>query len=298
MKSIMSFPERGKWGNNKYRGNTSGHVYRELIEQYIGNREGVFVDACMGGGTSRDVVADLFPNVEYHGLDLRDGFDFTSMSIRNHIKKEADIVTSHPPYDKMVSYSGSQWGDQIHPADTSHCNNTEEFLAKSQVMLLNQRQATKQGGVYATLIGDRRSRGEFRSYQADFINMMPTNELKSVVIKLQHNCMSDSRQYSNMKHPPILHEYLLIWEKSKATIVQVMWDKAAEMLAASKMTWRALIRMAIMSLGGKAQLSFIYDEVAKVAPEKMKSNPTWQATVRRTLQQHFENVERGVWALS
>jgi len=298
MKSIMSFPERGKWGKNSYRGNTSGHVYRELVEQYLGQRKGIFVDGCMGGGTSRDVIADLFPNIDYYGFDLRDGFDFTADSILNALPNPADIVTTHPPYNSLLAYSSSQWGTKIHPADTSHCKSPDEFLAKSQVMLFNQRHATKNGGVYATLIGDQRSKGEFYSYQADFIKMMPKHELKSVTIKLQHNCMSDSRSYSNMKHPAILHEYLLIWEKTATTTVQVVWDLSKAMLAQASMTWRTLVRMALMALGGQASVQRIYDEVAKIGESRLKSNPTWKATVRRTLQQQFENIERGVWALS
>ena len=29
----MSFPNRGKWGKSNWRGNASGHVYKELFEQ-------------------------------------------------------------------------------------------------------------------------------------------------------------------------------------------------------------------------------------------------------------------------
>lgn len=28
--SILSFPERGHWGDAKWRGNCSGHVYKDL----------------------------------------------------------------------------------------------------------------------------------------------------------------------------------------------------------------------------------------------------------------------------
>lgn len=73
----------------------------------------------------------------------------------------------------MIKYSGEQWGDYAVQNDTSRCKSPDEFLAKSQVMLLNQREATIDGGIYATLIGDQKVKGVCRSYQADFIKMMP-----------------------------------------------------------------------------------------------------------------------------
>jgi hypothetical protein len=29
--SILSFPDRGPWGNSRYRGNCSGHVYKRIF---------------------------------------------------------------------------------------------------------------------------------------------------------------------------------------------------------------------------------------------------------------------------
>jgi len=106
-----------------------------------------------------------------------------------------------------------------------------------------------------------------------------------------------SRSYSNFRHPAILHEYLLIWEKTAATTVQVVWDLSKSMLEQAKMTWQTLVRMALMALGGEASVQRIYAEVAKIGEARLKSNPTWKATVRRTLQEQFQNVERGVWAV-
>jgi len=295
----MNYPNRGKWGDNKYRGNCSGYIIRDVIEQYIKSGNGTFVDACMGSGTSKDVVADLFPNVNYLGLDLRYGFDYTKDSIAARVKAEygelADVVFSHFAYHSMVIFSGGQWGE-AHEADHSRCVSEADFLEKSRIALLNQRDATKEGGVYTTLIGDRRSKGQFSSYQADFINMMPRNELKSVAIKQQHNCVSDGRTYAHMKHPAILHEYLLVWERTVQNFVQIAWDKAAEYKANVSMTWAALIRLALMRLGGEEALGKIYAEIERIGGDKLSSNPTWKATVRRTLQQNFQNVSRGVWA--
>lgn len=64
-------------------------------------------------------------------------------------------------------------------------------------------------------------------------------------------------------------------------------------------TWKDLVQEVLQSLGGEAHLSAIYSEIE--GHKKTATNPTWQATVRRTLQQYsvFEPREaRGVWALT
>jgi hypothetical protein len=293
MKSVMSFPERGHWGKSDWRGNTSGYVIKEMIEHF---QPKLFVDACEGSGTSGDVCRDM--GVEYVGLDLYKGNDFTKDDILTQLPRPADICFTHPPYHSMITYSGEVY-DGIRDGDTSRCSSPEEFIAKSQTMLMNQREATREGGIYATLIGDQRGgtlgKGQFRSYQADFIQMMPKDELLSVAIKLQHNCLSDNRVYSG-NFVPILHEYLILWKKSKKSLFAVSLDIASELQKRVATTWRNAIRVALMKLG-KASLKDIYAEVEKVAAHLIAKNKNWQAKIRQQLQLHFTNVERGVWAV-
>lgn len=236
MKSVMSFPERGNYGNSNWRGNTSGYVIKELIEHF---NPRLFVDACEGSGTSKDVCKEM--GIEYVGLDLYKGQDFTKDYILTQLPRPADICFTHPPYHDMIAYSGSVYGKEILMGDTSHCRNVEEFISKSQVMLMNQREATKEGGIYCTLIGDQRGgslgKGNFRSYQSDFIQMMPKEELLSVAIKLQHNCMSDTRVY-NGSFIPIMHEYLLIWKKKAKSLFAISFDIASELQSRVATTWR------------------------------------------------------------
>lgn len=236
MKSVMSFPERGNYGNSNWRGNTSGYVIKELIQHF---NPKLFVDACEGSGTSKDVCREM--GIEYVGLDLYKGQDFTKDYILTQLPRPADICFTHPPYHNMIEYSGSVYGKEKIIGDTSHCNSVEEFISKSQVMLLNQREATKEGGIYCTLIGDQRGgslgKGNFRSYQADFISMMPKDELLSVAIKLQHNCLSDNRAYSG-SFIPIMHEYLLIWKKRAKSLFAISFDIASELQSRVATTWR------------------------------------------------------------
>ncbi len=64
--SILSFPDRGSWGNPGYRGNCSGYVYREIFEAL---HPRVFTDPMVGGGTSVEVARGM--GIEAHGLDCK-----------------------------------------------------------------------------------------------------------------------------------------------------------------------------------------------------------------------------------
>lgn len=263
---------------------------RELLEHF---KPANLVDICEESGTSRDVAAML--GVPYHGLDLHSGFDYTSMSVLKAVGHHSSMVFSHPSYHSVVVYSGNQWGEAC-SADHSRCESVDEFLAKSEVMLLNQRDATLPGGHYVTLIGDQRGKGVgFQSYQADFIKMMPREELISVTIKLQHNCFSDRKQY-NGSYVPIQHEYLICWTKKSRTLFQIQLDKAIAHKNSIAATWRAAIRVALMRLEGTAPLQAIYVEVEKVAGNLVQNNKHYKAKIRQVLQKHFTSVERGVWA--
>lgn len=100
--SILSYPQRGQWGKSSWRGNCSGHVYKELFERL---RPKVFVDPMVGSGTSVEVAREM--GIEGHGLDLHAGFNAISDSILLAVGKPADLCLSHPPYGGMIVYSGN-----------------------------------------------------------------------------------------------------------------------------------------------------------------------------------------------
>lgn len=298
--SVVSHPERGTGGKSSYRGNAGANFMEDVIlfgmEFTKSKAENfLFCDANEGSGTSGDVARRL--GCQYVGLDLMHGNDFTKDSILAALPRPADMCFTHPPYADMLGYSGVQWGSEILPTDTSNPALTkEQFLEMSQTMLMNQREATREGGLYATLIGDMRKKGQFWSFQADMQLMMPKSELISVAIKMQHNCMSNGRSYGG-SFVPIAHEYLLLWKKAAKSLFAIGYEIATDLTKKVASTWRSVIRIALMTLGGQATLTRIYDEVAKVAGELMATNQHWQAKVRQVLQRHFRSVERGVWAL-
>lgn len=296
--SIISFPERGHWGNSAYRGNASGYVYKDLLTRLSPK---FFIDPCMGSGTSIEVAREM--GIEALGLDLHSGFNLLRDSILVTAGRHADLVCSHFPYHDMVVYSGNMYAG-AHPDDLSRCDDMEDFLVKSQLALLNQRDATRPGGHYATLIGDLRRQGRYYSMQAEFIARMPRDELKGVIIKEQHNCVSDRRNYSSIGSgmPRITHEYLLVWQKPSAptTFLMALKTIATEAQARIVSTWVSIVRLAMVALGGKADLSALYEKVEQAASDRLSTNSNWQAKVRQVLQKHacFVRHDRGVWALA
>ncbi len=283
MKTILNFPDRGHWGNSDYRGNCSGHIQKSLIQHF---NPKLFVDICEGSGTSRDVCKEL--KVEYVGLDIKSGFDFTSNEILSHLPKPADLVFSHPPYHSMIQYSSLV-------NDISNCKTVDEYLAKSQLMLFNQREATERGGIYCTLIGDHIQNGVCNSYQAEFIKMMPKNELHRVMIKLQHNCHSSMKQYKG-NFIETVHEYLILWKKRQLNYWEVCIELVKEADAMISNTWRNALRVVMLKIQ-KGTLAAIYIEVTKVASNLIAANPNWKAKVRQILQKYHKQIERGVWTV-
>lgn len=295
MKSIISHPERGPYGKASYRGNTSGFVIKDLIKHY---KPTVFVDVTEGGRTSLDVCKEM--GIIYKGFDLHSGFDVTRDSVLNAIGTPADMVFSHPPYWQMINYGAERVKHGLKSGagnDLSACSTAEEFIELSQLMLLNQREATANNGIYTTLIGDMRKEGSFYSFQSDFIKLMPKNELKSVVVKVQHNYSSINKSYPG-RFIPIVHEYLIIWQRSTQTLVRVIWNKAAELKSNVASTWKNFVKIALMNSGGEATLSEIYNQVERIAGDRVAKNKHYQEKIRQTLQLHFQPVARGIWKIA
>lgn len=61
--TFMSFPDRGPWGNNKYRGNCSGWYHAFLIWKYHVEK---MAELFSGGGTGYDVCQDIYAEIEGH----------------------------------------------------------------------------------------------------------------------------------------------------------------------------------------------------------------------------------------
>lgn len=291
--SILSYPIRGNWGKSAYRGNCSGHVYKELFSLLTPK---TFVDPMAGSFTSIEVANEM--NIEAYGLDLHSGFNILRDSIIEVISKESDLVFSHPPYGGMIKYSGHVWGNTPHPDDLSHCIDDDDFISKLQFAVMNQRQATCAGGFYGVLIGDWRRKGMYSSYQAELIARMPKDELASVLIKTQHNTMSAGLNYVKQKLPLITHEYLLLWQRKNVSFFALFQDLALTQKKRLTDTWYAIVKFALVELKGEATLDQIYEQVFLTAPDKVSKAIHWKAKVRQILQSKgFHSCQRGIWSI-
>lgn len=204
--SVLSFPDRGPWGDARFHGNCSGHVVRFLIEHY---HPALLVDPMEGGGTSRAVAAQM--GVEYVGLDLRTGFDLTRDSFIGRLPHgPADLLFLHPPYWNIVPYSGVVWGAAPHPRDLSHATTYESYLLLLQAAVENALSAVAQGGRLAILIGDVRRAGRYYSPHAEILGWRLA-PLDAILIKVQHHVRSDGKEYAGNGLIRILHEYLLVF---------------------------------------------------------------------------------------
>lgn len=290
--SILSFPDRGPYGKSSWRGNTSGRVVKALLEFF---KPSLFVDPAEGGCTSRDVAKEL--DVEYVGLDLHSGFNLLKDKLIERLPREADYVFFHPPYHNVVAYSGQVWGNAPHSDDLSRCASPEDFLEKLSLALYNIYEATCRGGHYSIQIGDLRKNGTYWNIQSDIVQIAP-GKLEGIVIKTQHNCVSDKTIYSG-NFIPIMHEYILNFKKDGLVVsfLDCAINSSKNLVSLSNATWKAVVAWSLKKLGGKASLEDLYGVIAENAQPKTELNPHWRDKVRQTVQKMAVNVERGVWEL-
>jgi hypothetical protein len=204
MTSVVSYARRCQlWGDSKYRGNCDGNLIKNLLLRYQVKR---LADPMQGSGTSRDVVDGLNKykktGISYWGGDLRQGFDLTKQDLPGKF----DFVWIHPPYWNIIHYSNNN------PNDLSNCESYETFRSLLMVCLKRCYEALEFGGRLAVLIGDVRRNGKYTPIVKDVLNL-PFGEIRSVIIKVQHNCTSDRKRYGKMEDVPIKHEYCIVFKK-------------------------------------------------------------------------------------
>jgi len=204
--SVVSYPDRGPWGDSGYRGNCSGHLVKDIILRF--KCQSVF-DPSEGSGTVRDVVAGinqyLKKDIKYEGRDLRQGWDI----LTGHLpEKQYDLVWYHPPYWDIIRYSEN-------PKDLSNAQTVEEFESTLNQSIERLYLTVRPGGVMAVLIGDKRKFGQYYALFRTLLMNDKIGQLKAIIIKIQHNCRSDQRTYeqSNPFLIPIKHEYCLVFQK-------------------------------------------------------------------------------------
>lgn len=286
MNSILSFENRGPWGNAKYRGNCSGYVIRELLQHF---KPKTFLEVFSGGGTGRDVAQELGYKNSIH-LDLNTGWN----ALTDDIPSGNDFTFSHPPYWDIINYNKVR--QQENQDDLSNVMSYEEFIVKLDKVNAKIYQALVNGGRHAFLVGDVRKSGQYFSIIKD---MTWIGDMEAHLIKAQHNTVSSRKKY-NSNFIPITHEHLLIFKKREIWTVPLKITKTQtfDLRAFENMTWRDFIQAALEHLGGQSDLKSIYTIIEE--SHKAKKNKHWKEKVRQTLQinQNFEPIDRGVWKLS
>lgn len=296
MKSIVSYPDRGEGGKNSYRGNCSPKLIEDIIDQY---KVKGLSDYMVGGGTTEDVCRKL--NIPGTFLDLNRGFDMLSMDI----PERAQNIFWHPPYDDIVVYSDKMYkaqdiidrfGFDPRIGDLSRCSNYNEFVTKMNYCMMKQWASLEKGGRIFTLLGDIKKKGKLYSMLLDIAK---PGTIEQIIIKAQHNCVSDGRTYSG-SFVPIVHEYLLVLRKDDPLVYGIKYTGNAvqDIRDIQASTWRDVVASVLERSGRALTLEQIYSEID--GHKKTQTNPHWKEKIRQTLQTNpiFTNVNRGVWAMA
>ena len=149
------------------------------------------------------------------------------------------------------------------------------------------------------LMGDVRRKGVFKSMLTDIVK---PGQLEQIIIKMQHNCVSDGRSYAHKNFVPLVHEYIMVLKKLSPYLIDFSLPQRYEtdIRDSKSATWKDVI-MAVMHKVGTGDMGVIYAEIE--GNKKTNTNPHWKDKVRQELQMLrakglVKNVERGVWAVA
>ena len=294
--SIVSYPERGEGGNNRYRGNCSPKLIEDLIGFF---KPTEICDYMCGSGTTK-AAADKC-GIQSRLYDLHSGFDI----MNSEIKERPEFIFWHPPYWDIIKYSDvmykasdvqNRYGYDPRKLDLSRIPNWEQFVEAMNYAMMKQFASLEKGGRMAVLMGDIKKRGKLYSMLAEIIK---PGTLENIIIKAQHNCFSDNTQYSG-SFIPILHEYVMIVRKDTPLLVPVIVAKEikADIRDMAGATWRDVVAAVLEECTEAVTLTYLYEQIEP--HKKAQNNKHWREKIRQTLQinpNHFHHTDRGMWVL-
>ena len=297
MKSVVSYPDRGSGGRSSYRGNCSPRLIEDLIDQY---RLAYLSDYMVGGGTTEDVCKAKNPSGTY--CDLNRGFDMMTMEIPDR----PENIFWHPPYGGMIIYSDNmfrareimdRYGFDPRTNDLIRANGWEDFVHKMNYCMLKQFISLEKGGRMFVLMGDWKQKGKLYSMLSDIAK---PGTLEQIIIKMQHNCISDGRIYGRQNFVPIVHEYLMVVRKDASLIIPVNVPKSysLDMRDSKNTTWRDVVAAVLEDSGRPMNLGELYAAID--GHKKCDVNQHWKAKIRQALQEWagFAHISEGVWSLA
>ena len=294
--TVVSYPERGQGGNNRYRGNCSPKLIEDLITHF---RPHEVCDYMCGSNTTADAARAM--GIVSHTYDLHSGFDL----LHTDIQERPEFIFWHPPYWDIIQYSDvmyrasdvqERYGYDLRLFDLSRIPTWEGFVQAMNYCMMKQFCALEQGGRMAVLVGDIKKKGRLFSM---LFELTKPGVLENVIIKTQHNCMSDQRVYSG-RFIPIVHEYVLLVRKDAPLAVSLMmtYRVQSDIRDMPGPTWRDIVAGVLEDCRGSASLEDIYRHVE--THKRAQSQQWWKEKVRQTLQinpQTFEHTGRGMWRL-
>lgn len=138
--TVVSYPERGEGGNNKYRGNCSPKLIEDLIAHF-GVQE--ICDYMCGSNTTGDAARTM--GIYSHTYDLHSGFDL----LHSDIPERPQFIFWHPPYWDIIKYSDvmyrasevqQRYGYDPRRFDLSRIPTWEGFVQAMNYCMMNQKE--------------------------------------------------------------------------------------------------------------------------------------------------------------
>lgn len=311
--TVLSFPDRGPWGDSKYRGNFSGWIPAVLINRY---KAASVSEIFAGGGTTSDLCKDL--SIPYVGIDLNPN------PVRDNIVSQdvldesvelpdgfynADLQILHPPYPSIndIHYSNGMWkGNQdLAKKDIQEMSWEKGMMAINKAIMRGY-SAMPKGSYQAVVCGDVRRKVNGQSvFRSMMTSLAIPGEMVQLLIKMQHNTVSgrNSSYGNNLNFFLIEHEYVLVIKKpSGYEIAYVVPCRHRLDVRDSEMaTWKDVVYAVLNRLQRSCRLEEIYAEIE--GHKKAQTNSHWKEKVRQVLQQLkasglAKSEERGVWAVA
>lgn len=149
--SVVSYPERGQGGNNRYRGNCSPKLIEDLIAHF---RLHEVCDYMCGSNTTADAARTM--GIVSHTYDLHSGFDL----LHTDIKERPEFIFWHPPYWDIIKYSDvmyrasevqRRYGYDPRQFDLSRIATWESFVQAMNYCMMKQFCALEQGDGWPSL---------------------------------------------------------------------------------------------------------------------------------------------------
>lgn len=60
-------------------------------------------------------------------------------------------------------------------------------------------------------------------------------------------------------------------------------------------SWAGVIEIALNRRNGRASIKDVYEEVERLAPDKIQGNIHWKEKIRQKLQEHFTRIDKGIY---